>query len=99
MPIRFKVLSIAFALLVIFGIVITWSTIQQRRLTQEADALVHYNLPIRASLSNFDVITYEYELIILRLVRRAEVGPAEIRSEAALAQNDAEKMVEEVHLI
>ena len=35
MPIRFKVLSIAFALLVIFGVVITYSTIQHHRLAAE----------------------------------------------------------------
>jgi adenylate cyclase len=99
MPIRFKVLSIAFALLVIFGFVIAYSTIQLHRLTAEINALGQYNLPIRTALSNFDVLSYEYELIILRLVRRSDVPAAEVEREATRARKDAEKMVEEVNLV
>jgi adenylate cyclase len=98
-PVRFKVLSIAFALLIIFGIMITFSTIQQHRLAREVDAVVQYNLPLRSALSEFDVRSDEYELIILRLARRSDVPPAEIESEIARARKDAEKMREEVSLI
>ncbi len=99
MSIRIKVLSIAFALLVIFGIVITYSTIQQHRLAAEIEAIAQYNLPIRATLSDFDVTSDEYELIILRLARRTDVPQSEIEGETARARKDAEKMVEEVTLI
>ena len=99
MPIRLKVLSIAFALLIIFGIVITYSTIQQHRLAREIDAVVQYNLPIRAALSDFDVRSDEYELIILRLARRSDVPAAEIESEIVRARQDAENMREEVNRI
>jgi len=99
MPIQLKVLSIAFALLVIFGIVIIYSTFQHHRLTTEIDAIVRYNLPIRAALSDFDVTSDEYELIILRLARRSDVPQAEIKGESARARQDALKLVEEANLI
>jgi adenylate cyclase len=98
MPIRFKVLSIAFALLIIFGVVITYSTIEHRRLAMEIDAIGHYNMPIRAALSDFDVLSNEYELLVLRLVRRFDVPRAEIESETARARMVAEKMVEDAKL-
>jgi len=94
MPIRFKVLSIAFALLVIFGIVITYSTIQHHRLAAEIEAIGHYNMPLRTALSDFDVLSDEYELIALRLLRRSDVRQAEIESEIARARKDAETLVE-----
>jgi adenylate cyclase len=92
-------LSIAFALLVIFGIVIIISTIQQHELATEIEAMGQYNMPIRASLSDFEVLSNEYELIILRLVRRPDAPPAEIESETARARKDAETMREEVRQI
>jgi adenylate cyclase len=99
MSIRFKVLSIAFALLIIFGIVITYSTIQQQRLATELEAAGQYNLPIRTALSDFDVLSDEYELIVLRLVRRPDVTKAELESETARARADAQKMREEADRI
>jgi adenylate cyclase len=98
-PIRLKILSVAVALLVIFGIVILYSTIQHRRLAAEIEAIGEYNLPIRAALSNFDANTDEYELTVLRLIRRSDVPKEEIESETARAHNDAEKLVEEANLI
>src|SRR6516162_10288200 len=94
MPIRLKVLSIAFALLIIFGIVITYSTIQHHRLAAEIEAIGHYNMPLRTALSDFDVLSDEYELIALRLLRRPNVPKAEIESEIARAKKDAEKLME-----
>ena len=99
MPIRLKILSVAVALLVIFGVVILYSTVQHRRLAAEIEAIGEYNLPIRAALSDFGVTSDEYELIVLRLVRRSDVPKAEIESETARARKDAKQMVEEVHLI
>jgi adenylate cyclase len=95
MPIRFKVLSIALALLVIFGVVITYSTIEHHRLKTGLEALGHYNMPIRTALADFDVLSDEYELIVLRLLRRSDAPNAEIESETARARKDAEKLLEE----
>jgi adenylate cyclase len=99
MPLRLKVLSIAFALLIIFGIVIVISTIQQHRLAAEIEAMVQYNMPIRVQLSDFDVRSDDYELIILRLARRPDATPAEIEGESAEAREDAAVMREEVQQI
>jgi adenylate cyclase len=96
MSIRFKVLSIAFALLLIFGIVTIYSTVQQHRLAAEMDAMGRYNMPIRTALSDFDVTSDEYELIALRLVRRSDVPGAELESETARARAVAQKIRERV---
>jgi adenylate cyclase len=94
MPIRIKILSIAFAFLVIFGIVIGVSTFLQRKLSSEVRSTFQYNAPIRTIVSDFDVLSYEYELIALRLVRRSDAPKAEIESEIARARNDAARMAE-----
>ena len=99
MTLRLRILSIAFALLVIFGIVITISTILQHRVASRLDTVVHYNLPLRGLVADFDVLSDEYELIILRLARRTNVPQAEIEGEVARARKDAEKMIGEVRQI
>ena len=99
MPLRVKVLSIEFVLLIIFGIVVAYSTIQQRRLVAEVEAMGRYVMPVRAGLSDFDVTNDEYELIVLRLVRRPDVPPAEVADETARARKAGEKMREEANQI
>jgi adenylate cyclase len=99
MPIRFKVLSIALALLVIFGVVITYSTIQHHRLAAEIEAIGQYNIPVRTALSDFDVLSNEYELVVLRLARRSDAPQAEIESETARARQHAAKLADEAKSI
>ncbi len=99
MPIRIKILSIALALQVIFGIVIIIVTLQQHRVSTELHAIVSYNHPIRTAVAEFDVLSDEYELIILRLVRRSDVPETEIESESARARKDAEQMTKNLETI
>jgi len=89
-PIRLKILSVTLALLVIFGVVIFYSSVQHRRLAAEVEAIVRYNLPIRAALGDFDVVSDEYELIVLRPARRTDVPPSELGGETAWVRKDAE---------
>jgi adenylate cyclase len=96
MSIRIKIASIACVFLVIFGIVTSVSTTLQRRLSREVQSTFRYNTPIRSLISNFDVLSDEYELIILRLVRRPDAPPAEIESEIARAHKEAEEMAEDL---
>jgi adenylate cyclase len=96
MTIRLKILSIAFASLFIFGIAIGVSTYLQRKLSREVHSTFQYNAPIRTLVSEFDVLSYEYELIVLRLVRRSDAPKTEIKSEISLARKDAARMAEDL---
>ena len=86
MSIRNKIASIAFVFLVIFGIVVCISTILQRQLSGEIESTFEYNVPIRTAIADFDVLSDEYELLVLRLVRRSNVPQSEVESESARAQ-------------
>lgn len=73
MTIRLKILSIAIALLVVFGIVIGISAVLQRRAANEIGGITRYHEKLIAAITDFDVISDEYELVPLRLLRRAAV--------------------------
>ena len=78
MPIRLKILSIAVALLVVFGIVIGVSAVLQEQVTNEIDGITHYHQPLAAAVADFDVITDEYELLPLRLLRLSAPSQSDI---------------------
>jgi adenylate cyclase len=99
MPIRIKILSIACAFLAIFGIVIGISTVLQHKLSSEVHCTLQYNAPIRTLVSEFDVLSSEYELIVLRLVRRPDAPKAEIGSEIARAREHAARMAEDLRQV
>jgi adenylate cyclase len=99
MTIRLKIQSIAFVFLVIFGIVIGVSAWWQRRLSDEVYSTFQYNTPIRTLISDFDVRTDEYELIVLRLVRRTDVPQSEIENEIARAREDAAQMTDDLRQV
>jgi adenylate cyclase len=97
MSIRIKIASIACVFLVIFGIVIGVSTILQSRLAAEVQSTFQYNTPIRTLIADFDVLSDEYELIILRLVRHPDFPDGFlVQSETARARKDAEQMAEDL---
>jgi adenylate cyclase len=96
MSIRIKIASIACVFLVIFGIVIGVSTVLQSRLAAEVQSTFQYNTPIRTVIANFDVLSDEYELIILRLGRRSDVPRTQVESEIARARKVAEEMTEDL---
>src|SRR5262245_42385551 len=79
MTIRFKILALAFVILVIFGVVVGISTWFQHRFMNQIVAITRYHIPLRTLIADFDVRTDRYELIILRMLRQS-----------ALSQNDLE---------
>ena len=99
MTIRLKIQSIAFVFLIIFGIVIGVSAWWQHRLSDEVYSTFQYNTPIRTLISDFDVRSDEYELLVLRLVRRTDVPRAEMESEIARAREDAAQMTDDLRQI
>jgi adenylate cyclase len=90
--IRIKILSIAVSLLVVFGIVVGVSAILQRQVTNEVSSITRYHDPLTAAIANFDVVSFEYELLLLRLLRRSDVDKSQIESVAQREQKIAEDM-------
>ena len=77
MTIRFKILALAFAILVVFGMVVGISTWLQHQFMNQIVAITRYHIPLRTIIADFDVRTDRYEMIILRLLRQ----PAIIQNE------------------
>jgi adenylate cyclase len=96
MTIRLKILALAFGILLIFAIVVSISTVLQYEFTSKIDALIRYHIPLRTLIAQFDVLTDEYELIALRLLRRADVTQNEIESIRAQARRDAERITDDL---
>jgi adenylate cyclase len=99
MTIRLKILSLAFLILIIFGVVLGISTWLQHEFMGQIEALARYHTPLRTLIAQFDVLTDEYELITMRLLRRADVTQNEIESIRAQAHQDAELIVKDLRQI
>jgi adenylate cyclase len=85
-PIRLKIVSIAVALLLVFGIVIGVSAVLQEQVTNEIAGITRYHQPLAAAIADFDVISYEYELLPLRLLRIAKPQQEEVDAALGRAQ-------------
>jgi adenylate cyclase len=90
MTIRLKIVSIAVALLIVFGIVVGVSAILQHEVTNDVSGITRYHEPLVAVIGDFDVITYEYELLPLRRLRLDKLDQSEpddaLARERAIAQ-------------
>src|ERR1700741_3915482 len=95
MTIRFKILALAFVILIIFGVVIGISTWLQHQFTNQIVAITHYVVPLR-NIADFDVLTDEYELITLRLLRQSGVTQKELENTRARARQDAKRIAEDI---
>jgi len=95
MTLRLKILSIAYALLIIFSIVVGISAILQRQITGEVGDVTRYHEPLAALIADLDVITFEYELVPLRILRRSETLPGELPALRARSELLATRMTED----
>ncbi len=95
MTIRFKILSISLALLVIFGVVVGVSAILQRQVTAQIGGITEYHGPLTALIADFDVVTFEYELVPLRLLRLPQIDQDNVANEQARARSLAIKMTDD----
>ena len=86
MTVRLKILSIAIALLIVFGIVIAVSALLQRQVNEEVADIGRYHRPLATAMANFDVVSYEYELVLLRLLQRPDLKPSDIESTGSREQ-------------
>src|SRR5262249_8789368 len=96
MTIRLKILSIAIALLLVFGIVIGISAVLQGQVSEEVADIGRYHRPLAAVMADFDVLSDEYELVALRLLRRSDVTQNDIETTGKREQQIAERMKEDL---
>lgn len=96
MTIRLKILSIAVALLIVFGIVIGISALLQHRVAIEIGGINRYHQPISAAMANFDVTTFEYELLPLRLLRQAAPADSDVQAAAKREQQLTTEMQSDI---
>ena len=96
MTIRFKILALAFVILIIFGVVVGISTWLQHQFMNQIGAITHYHIPLRTLIADFDVRTDEYELITLRLLRQSGVTQNELENTRERARQDAKRITEDI---
>ncbi len=87
MTVRTKILAISGVLLLLFAAVLVGSVIMQKRSSARRATIIDIYLPLAGAIADLDVATYEYELVIQRLLRRPEPAPVTIeRSRRTLDQ-------------
>jgi adenylate cyclase len=96
MTIRFKILALAFVILVVFGVVVGISTWLQHQFMNQIVAITRYHIPLRTLIADFDVRTDRYEVIILRLLRQPAVIQNEFEATKSQAQQEAKRIAEDL---
>src|SRR5215471_1545013 len=95
MTIRFKILALAFAILIIFGVVVGISTWLQHEFMNQIVAITRYHIPMRTLIADF-VRTDRYELTILRLLRQPAVTQNELEATRSQAQQEAARIADDL---
>ncbi|MGH7208959.1 MAG: HAMP domain-containing protein, partial [Nitrospiraceae bacterium] len=75
MTVRAKILAISGVMLLLFAAVLVGSVVMQKQSTAKRGTIIDIHLPLAGAIADLDVATYEYELIIQRLLRRPETAP------------------------
>ena len=96
MTIRFKILALAFAILIIFGVVVGISTWLQHQFMNQIVAITRYHIPLRTLIADFDVRTDRYELIILRMLRQPAVSQNDLETTRSQAQQEAKWIADDL---
>ena len=89
LPLRLKILTLACVLLVAFAVTTAFSAFFLREVMEEMGAIVEYHIPLAGLLAEVDVVTFEYELNLRRLLDTAGDGDqlrALLRRQAQIAE-------------
>jgi hypothetical protein len=62
MTIRFKILALAFVILVVFGVVVGISTRLQQQFMNQIVAITRYHIPLRTLIADFDVLAWQPQM-------------------------------------
>lgn len=84
--IRLKILAMATALLTLFAFTTGLSTYLVKLVVEEIDGITEYHMPLAAHVADLDVLTFEYELGLRRLVAQNPIDPAKV---TALREREA----------
>src|SRR6185437_11838745 len=95
MTIRFKILALAFVILVVFGVVVGISTWLQHQFMNQIVAITRY-IPLRTLIADFDVRTDRYEVVILRLLRQPAIMQNELEATKSQARQEAKRIAEDL---
>jgi len=96
MKIRFKILAIAYVLLLLFGIAVGVSVVLQDKVKDELSTQIEYNAPITAAIAEFDVDTYDFELELRRLAQRGRPTAEELSLQNAHVNELADKLQQDL---
>ena len=88
MTVRIKILALSVALLLIFAIVLVLSVAMQRRTSHQVSAIIDFHLPLAAVISDLDVATDEFELLVDRLLLLPDVTPSAVEVGRAAVDRD-----------
>ena len=88
MTVRVKILILSAVLLLLFAVVLASSLIMQRHSSDKVAAIIEFQLPLAAAISDLDVATSDYELFLERMLRRNHDTPAIAEAEHQAARPD-----------
>lgn len=80
MPLRLKILALACVLLLAFALASALSTLLIGRVIHELGGIVDYHIQLTALVSELDVLTFEYELNVRRLIEQGAIEGNQVRS-------------------
>jgi len=75
--VRLKVILTAVAMLVIFGAAVLVWAFMQWEAEEELTSILEYHAPVSRMIAEVDVLTFEYELLLQRLLRTPARPPTE----------------------
>ena len=88
MTVRVKILILSAVLLLLFAVVLASPPIMQRHSSDKVAAIIEFQLPLAAAISDLDVSTSDYELFLERMLRRTHDTPAGAESEQQAPRAD-----------
>lgn len=80
MSIRTKFLTVAAVMLLIFALANGLGALHDEESIHHFDRVIHYHQPLTRLVTDLDVATFEYELVIERLRRKGILSPAEVET-------------------
>jgi adenylate cyclase len=96
MTIRKKIFLLAGILLALFGVVVGLLAVFQKLNGDRIENIVEYQLPLSQRVTEIDVDTYGYELIVQRLLLTDTAEPAEIQAASAAEHEIADRLRRDV---
>jgi adenylate cyclase len=84
MTIRKKIFLLAGILLALFGVVVGVLAMVQKLNSDQLGNILSYELPLSRSVTEFDVYTDRYEIVILRVLLQEPGNSSEVQAAAKL---------------